>query len=182
MIIRLCRRRKEHRHILLRQIAKRLNGFERRRKQFCRQALRFIENDYRIRQPMQFPKIRGFCRKQPLEKSHGCGHNDWHIPALCKLSLLFCQLPLAMIFQQNVIPKDFPIFNCILFRQRNKRQHNDDSLLTVLAALAQRKMQQGQRFSCASRRCQGINSRRMIPRPAARFKQLIPLFCQYSQW
>ena len=49
-----------------------------------------------------------------------------------------------------------------------------DSLLTVLAALAQRKMQQGQRFSCASRRCQGINSRRMIPRPAARFKQLIP--------
>ena len=135
MIIRLCRRRKEHRHIFLRQIAKRLNGFERRRKQFCRQALRFIENDYRIRQPMQFPKIRGFCRKQPLEKSHGCGHNDWHIPALCKLSLLFCQLPLAMIFQQNVIPKDFPIFNCILFRQRNKRQHNDDSLLTVLAAL-----------------------------------------------
>ena len=56
---------------------------------------------------MQFPKIRGFCRKQPLEKSHGCGHNDWHIPALRKLSLLFCQLPLAMIFQQNVIPRIF---------------------------------------------------------------------------
>ena len=48
------------------------------------------------------------------------------------------------------IRNDFRIRFGVLFRQCQKREYNDDLLFPVLQAMAQRKVQQRQRFSGAS--------------------------------
>ena len=120
---------------------------------------------------MQLAAVRRPRSEERLKEPHRGRHDERHAPARGEHPLLVLQLRLAVILQH--IGHNIPVDLRALLREREERQHDNHALHAPPAAVAQRKVQHGQRLARARRRGERIQPARAVARVPALLKERV---------